>query len=134
MRYHRTYYRDPNVLPPGKALEMATIDAARCLGLEREIGSLEAGKKADIILVNMAQPHLMPLNMPAYRIAYFAQGSDVHTVIVDGRIVMENRRALTVDEDTVLDLAQQSADRVIHRAGLEPLLAVPERFWGYSRY
>lgn len=113
---------------------MATIDAARCSGLEREISSLEAGKKADIILVNMAQPHLTPLNMPAYRIAYFAQGSVVHTVIVDGHIVMENRRALTVDEDTVLDLAQQSADRVIHRVGLEPLLAVPERFWGYSRY
>jgi len=134
MRYHRTYYHDPDVLPAGKALEMVTIDAARALGLEHEIGSLEAGKKADIILINMAQPHLMPLHMPAYRIAYYALGSDVHTVIVDGRILMENRKALTVNEDEILERAQQSADRVIHRAGLESFMALPEKFWGHSHY
>jgi 5-methylthioadenosine/S-adenosylhomocysteine deaminase len=134
MRYHRTYFHDPNVLPPGKVLEMVTIDAARGLGLEKEIGSLEAGKKADILLVDMAKPHLYPLNMPAYRIAYFALGSDVDTVIVDGQILMEKRVVKTVDERSVLDLAQKAAEKAIARAGLEDLTRLPERFWGHSHY
>ncbi len=134
MRYHRTHYRDPNYLPPGKVLEMVTIDAARGLGLDKEIGSLEVGKKADILLVDMYKPHLYPMNMPAYRIAYYALGSDVDTVIVDGQILMEHRQVKTVNENEVLDLAQRAADLAIARAGLANFTLLPDRFWGHSHY
>jgi 5-methylthioadenosine/S-adenosylhomocysteine deaminase len=134
MRYHRTYYRDPSYLPPGKVLEMVTIDAARGLGLEKEIGSLEPGKKADIILVDMAKPHLYPLNMPVYRIVYYAIGSDVDTVIVDGEILMENRRASKIQEDDVLDMAQKEIETALSRTGLHHIMDLPERFWGHSKF
>jgi cytosine/adenosine deaminase-related metal-dependent hydrolase len=133
MRYHRFHFRDPNVLPAGKVLEMVTIDAARALGLEDEIGSLEPGKKADIILLDLFRPHLMPLNMPLYRVAYFANGNDVATVLVDGRILMRDRRVLSVDEAEVLELAQREAEAALRRTGLEHLVRTPEGFWGRSR-
>lgn len=60
MHYHRRHFRDPAYMPPCKVLEMATIDAARALGLEAELGSLEPGKRADIVLVDMRKPHLWP--------------------------------------------------------------------------
>jgi hypothetical protein len=92
MHYQRTHYHDANYIPPGKALEMVTIDSARALGMEDEIGSLEAGKKADVILVDMRKPHLYPMNMSVHRITYFANGNDVDTVVVNGKILMRNRQ------------------------------------------
>src|SRR3546814_17649798 len=86
-------------LPPGKALEMVTSDAGRALGLEAEIGSLEPGKKADVILVDLRRPHLYPFNMPTSRLAYFANGNDVHTVLVDGEVVLDGRRPTRVDPE-----------------------------------
>jgi 5-methylthioadenosine/S-adenosylhomocysteine deaminase len=133
MRYHRFYYRDPSILPPGKVLEMVTIDAARALGLEKELGSLEAGKKADVILIDMFKPHLFPLNMPVYRVAYYANGNDVDTVIVNGRVLMENRQVKTVDEAQVLELAQKETEDALNRTGLSRLLAIPDHFWGVSK-
>jgi len=133
MRYHRFHFRDPKVLPAGKVLEMVTVDAARALGLEREIGSLEPGKKADVILVDWWRPHLVPMNMPLYRLAYFANGNDVSTVLVNGRVLMRDRRVLTVNEDSVLTLAQREADAAIRRTGLERLMDTPAGFWGRSR-
>jgi cytosine/adenosine deaminase-related metal-dependent hydrolase len=133
MRYHRRHYRDPSYLPAGKVLEMVTIDAARALGLENEIGSLEAGKKADVILIDMVKPHLYPLNMPVHRIAYFANGSDVDTVIVDGRILMENREVTMVDETEILDRAQEETERMLNRTDLWHTLEAPEEFWGHTR-
>ncbi|MBM3790244.1 MAG: amidohydrolase family protein [Acidobacteria bacterium] len=133
MRYHRFYYRDPGVLPPGKVLEMVTIDAARALGMEKELGSLEPGKKADAIIVDMFKPHLYPLHMPAYRVAYFANGNDVDTVIVNGEILMEGRKVLTVNEAEVLNLAQQEAEAALRRTNLHRLLAIPDGFWRTSR-
>lgn len=134
MRYHRRHFQDPSILPPGKVLEMVTIDAAKGLGLEHEIGSLEAGKKADIVLIDMLKPHLYPLNMPAYRIAYFANGADVDTVIVDGKILMQSRQVNIVNELEVLQKAQLETDLAFSRAGLENLFDLPEKFWGHSRY
>ncbi len=134
MRYHRTYYHDPKVLPPGKVLEMVTVDAARALGLEKEIGSLEAGKQADVILVDMYKPHLYPFHMPVHRLLYFAFGSDVDTVIVQGKVVMEGREVKTVDESEVLERAQRAADEAMAAGGFAPLLEIPEGFWGRSRY
>ena len=133
MHYHRRHFRDPTYLPPGKVLEMATIDAARALGMEDDIGSLEAGKKADVILVDMFKPHLYPLNMPVSRLLYFANGADVDTVIVDGRILMENRTVSSVDEAEVLETAQKETDVMLTRADLHGALEVSQRFWGHSR-
>lgn len=134
MRYHRFYWRDTKVLPPGKVLEMVTIDAARALGMEKDIGSLEVGKKADIILIDWFRPHMVPMNMPLYRVAYFANGNDVTTTIVNGRVLMRDRVVLTVNETEVLTLAQREADAAIRRTGLDSLLRTPEGFWGRSRF
>ena len=132
-RYHRFHFRDPSVLPAGKVLEMVTVDAARALGMEKELGSLEAGKKADVILVDWFKPHMVPMNMPVYRLVYFANGDDVATVIVDGRVLMRDRRVLTVNEDEILTMAQREADLAIQRAGLQNLTALPDGFWGSTK-
>jgi cytosine/adenosine deaminase-related metal-dependent hydrolase len=132
-RYHRFFFRDPAVLPAGKVLEMATVDAAKALGMEKDIGSLEPGKKADLILVDWYQPHLVPMNMPVYRMVYYANGADVTTVLVDGRVLMRDRQVLTVDEEEVLSTAQHEAEAAIRRTGLEALTVPPEGFWGRTR-
>ncbi|MFH1763816.1 MAG: amidohydrolase family protein, partial [Gemmatimonadota bacterium] len=132
MRYHRFHFRDPDVLPAGRVLAMATIEAARALGLEDEIGSLEVGKKADIILIDMQKPHLYPPDMPVYRVAYFANGNDVQTVIVNGEVLMKDRQVLTVNEEEVLDLAQREIRAALERTGLQHLVATPEGFWGLT--
>ena len=134
MHYHRRHFRDAGVLPHGKVLEMVTIDAAHALGLEADIGSLEAGKKADIILVDLFKPHLMPLNMPVYRITSFASGSDVCTTIVNGKILMEDGRVTTVDETEVMELAQVATDRMLDRTGLRHLLTPPATLWKHAHY
>ncbi len=134
MHYHRRHFRDSGVLPHGKVLEMVTIDAAKALGLEAEIGSLEAGKKADVILVDLFKPHLMPLNMPVYRITSFASGSDVCTTIVNGKILMEDGKVNTVDEAEVMELAQVATDRMLQRTGLQHLLTPPPTLWKVSHY
>jgi 5-methylthioadenosine/S-adenosylhomocysteine deaminase len=134
MRYHRFHWRDTKVIPPGKVLEMVTIDAAKALGMDDEIGSLEVGKKADVILIDWFRPHMVPMHMPLYRVAYFANGNDVSTVLVNGRVLMRDRVVLSVNESDVLTLAQREADTAIRRMGLEPMLGTPEGFWGRSRF
>jgi 5-methylthioadenosine/S-adenosylhomocysteine deaminase len=134
MHYHRRHFRDAKVLPPGKALEMITCDAARALGMETEIGSLEAGKRADIVLVDLRQPHLWPGDMPLYRLVCFAVGSDVDTVLVEGRIVMAGRRVLTVEEDSVLDDATREIALALDRTGLHAMTETPPGFWKSTRY
>jgi cytosine/adenosine deaminase-related metal-dependent hydrolase len=124
----QTHFHDRAYLPVGKLIEMVTIDAARAIGWDDEIGSLEAGKKADIIVIDMQQPHLMPNFMPAHRIVYEAVGNDVETVIVDGKLVMENRQVLTVDQSSILEAAQQEALALIERAGLQSHMRPPA--WG----
>ena len=134
MRYHRRHFRDPRVLPPGKVLEMATIDAAVAMGVDRELGSIEAGKAADIILINTRRPHMYPLNMAVDRVAYFANGNDVATVLVDGEVLMEDHVVKTVIEDDVLDLAQGELEAALDRNGLRHLTEYTEGYWGRSRY
>jgi cytosine/adenosine deaminase-related metal-dependent hydrolase len=134
MHYHRRHFRDPKVLPPGKALEMITCDAATALGLQDEIGSLEAGKRADIAIVDLRKPHLWPGDMPLYRLVCFALGSDVETVLVGGRVVMAGRRVLTVEEDTVLDDATREIGLALDRTGLRAMTRTPDGFWKATRY
>jgi 5-methylthioadenosine/S-adenosylhomocysteine deaminase len=128
---HQLMARDLFLFPPGKLLEMVTIDAARALGWDDEIGSLEVGKKADAIVVDLRQPHLAPDFMVVHRLVYEAVGNDVETVVVDGRVVMEERRVLTVEEAGVLDRAQEESTKLIERAGLQRHLHEPG--WGRLR-
>ena len=133
MHYHRRHFRDSGVLPPEKLLEMATVDAACALGLEREIGSLEPGKRADVILVDLFKPHLVPLNMPVTRLAHFANAADVDTVIVDGRVLMSGRQVLSVDERSILETAQEEGAAMLARSGLGHLARPAGDNWGRSR-
>ena len=134
MHYHRRHFRDDQVMPPGKVLEMVTTDAARTLGLEKEIGTLEVGKRADLVLLDLRKPHLAPANMPLYRATCFANGADIDTTIINGRILMRGRRMTSIDEADVLDKADREAALAIERCGLSGLLETPPGFWGGSRY
>ncbi len=97
------------------ALRMATINGARGLQWENQIGSLEVGKKADLILVNMDKPHLTPKHNLVSSLAYSAYGSDVDTVFVDGKILMKNREMVTIDLEKVKYMAQKQAMDLITR-------------------
>jgi 5-methylthioadenosine/S-adenosylhomocysteine deaminase len=105
----KAHYRDPTVLPAKTVLEMATKNAAKALGLERTIGSLEPGKKADIALIDFNKPHLTPQHNPYANIVYSANGSDVHTLIVDGKVLMANREVKTLDEAEIIESARETA-------------------------
>ncbi len=113
----------PGHLSPEKALEMATIGNAKALGIENEVGSIEVGKKADLILVELKQPHLTPLverpksNLLSH-LVYATSGRDVDTTIADGQVVMRQRNVLTVDEAKVLRKAEKTLHEVLDRSGI----------------
>ncbi|HYA42292.1 MAG TPA: amidohydrolase [Syntrophobacteraceae bacterium] len=113
-RVHKVFRNDPLALPAEQALRLATLGGASALGLEREIGSIEPGKKADLIALDLNQPHLTPIYDPVSHIVYAARGSDVRFVWVDGRQVVEDKRVLTVDEAGVLSEASRMAGRILH--------------------
>ena len=129
----RIHFKDPCVLPPGKVLEMATIDGYKSLGLDTELGSVERGKQADLITVDLFQPHLYPIDMLIYRLVYNATGADVADVAVAGRLVMQDRRILTIDEAETLERVQTVYERFAERVGLAALRSNPKRFWGAAR-
>ncbi len=85
----------PEVLPARRALQMATIDGARAMGLESEIGSLEPGKRADLAVVRLDRLHATPVGDVVSALVYSAQADDVETVIIDGRVLMHERKLLT---------------------------------------
>jgi cytosine/adenosine deaminase-related metal-dependent hydrolase len=120
---------DFRLLPPGKALRMVTIDAAQALGLDDHIGSLEVGKRADIILVDMNRPHLVPGSTIPRLLAFYANGNDVDTVLVDGTVLMQDRQVLSVDEGAIMDGAREAADRAFSRFDVGPYLETDEGFW-----
>ncbi|MFQ5979344.1 MAG: amidohydrolase family protein [Candidatus Heimdallarchaeota archaeon] len=134
MSVQRHFFKDENIMPPGKALEMVTVDAARTLGYEDDLGSLETGKIADIILIDMLKPHLIPMFMIPHRIAYEVSGQDVDTVIVNGEVLMENRQLSHIIEFDILNRAQEEAEKAIARGQLKQFLEIPEKFWGQTRY
>jgi len=109
---HKLTSNDPSALPARTALRMATIDGARVLGMDREIGSLEAGKRADLIVVSMRSARQTPMFDPLSHLVYVTRGDDVQTTVVNGRIVMRNRRVLTLNENAVLDEAAMWAGKV----------------------
>ena len=106
-KLHKAFSADPTVLCAEKVVEMATLGGARVLGMADRIGSVTPGKWADIILVNMNKPHLTPLYNPFSHLVYAASGADVVTSIIDGRVVMKDRRLLTIDLNEVMDAVRK---------------------------
>ena len=103
---------DPTVAPAGAILEMATLGGARALGMEDRIGSLEAGKRADVVIVDVGSPRMTPMYDPVSHLVYAAKGADVRHVVVEGRVVMRDRTVLTMDERAVVARASSLAARV----------------------
>ena len=110
---------DPLALNAQSVVEMATIDGARALHMEKEIGSLEAGKKADIILISLNEPNAVPMYDIYAQIAYSLKGNDVRTVIIGGKFVMQDHLLLTVDERKVMDKAREYGKAVKASLGME---------------
>ena len=110
---------DPLALNAKAVVEMATIDGARAIHLEKELGSLEAGKKADVILIGLNRPHAVPVYDIYAQIAYALKGSDVGTVIIGGKVVMQDHLLLTVDETRVLEKAREYGKSVKVSLGME---------------
>jgi 5-methylthioadenosine/S-adenosylhomocysteine deaminase len=110
---------NPLALNAKAVVEMATIDGARALHMEKEIGSLEAGKKADLILISLDEPNAVPMYDVYAQIAYSLKGSDVQTVVIGGRVVMQDRKVLTVDEAAVLEKAREYGKSVKASLGME---------------
>jgi 5-methylthioadenosine/S-adenosylhomocysteine deaminase len=108
----------PEVLPAARVLRLATIDGARAMGLEKEIGSLEQGKRADVILVKLDQLHSSPQRDVASTLVYSAQPADVRTTIIDGRVLMRDGELLTLNEASVVEEANREASALAQRAGL----------------
>jgi 5-methylthioadenosine/S-adenosylhomocysteine deaminase len=108
----------PQVLPANRVLRMATIDGARALGLDAEIGSLEVGKRADVAVVNLDRLHTSPEAEIVSRLVYAAEASDVQSVVIDGRVVMGDRELLTIDEAGTVAEANAESELLQARAGL----------------
>lgn len=110
---------DPLALGAKDVVSMATIDGARALHLEKEIGSLEPGKKADLVLIHLNEPHAVPIYDIYSQIAYSLKGSDVETVIIGGKVVMQDHLLLTVDQTKVLEKAREYGKAVKTSLGME---------------
>jgi 5-methylthioadenosine/S-adenosylhomocysteine deaminase len=111
-KLHKVQRLDPTVMSAATVLRMVTIDAARVLGAEKQIGSLEPGKLADIIVVDTRKPHLTPMYDPVSHLVYAARGSDVRHSVIHGHVVMEDRHLTTIDVAKVMADARQYAAKV----------------------
>jgi 5-methylthioadenosine/S-adenosylhomocysteine deaminase len=117
--------RDPTIFPAEQAFEMATLNGARALGLDKEIGSLEAGKKADLVLHDTNRPEWRPLLNVANQLVWSADGRGVHSVWVDGQRVVDDYRCTTIDEDRLYADAQRTAEQIVARSGLPTITRWP---------
>ncbi len=114
---HKGYHQDATIMTAEKVLEMATIDGARAIGLDLEIGSIEVGKKADLVVLNFDNFCARPMHSPLSTLVYSALGNEPETVIIDGQIVLKDRQMQTVSEAEVLKQSQKAADELAARAG-----------------
>lgn len=111
-KLHKVARLDPTVMDAKTVVRMATIEGAKALGMGKITGSLEAGKKADIIIIGLNKPHLTPIYSEYSHLVYAMSGADVDTVLINGRVVMENRRLLTIDEEEVMHKVREIAVKV----------------------
>ena len=109
---HKLQTNDPRAVGARAALRMATIGGARALGMEKRIGSLEVGKRADIIVVGMSSARQTPMYDPISHLVYATKGSDVQATVVNGKVLMRGRKVLTLDEDAILKEARLLSEKV----------------------
>lgn len=129
----RTHFNDSTLLPAGRILEMMTIDAARALDLHDEVGSLEPGKRADVIALDLESARLRPRFSLVDRVVSYAQGSDVTFVMVDGETLLRDRSFDDIDVRRILENADDAAVEAVERAGHEDALR-SHPGWGTIRY
>ncbi|MDD7401082.1 MAG: amidohydrolase family protein [Eubacteriales bacterium] len=138
MKRAQTIYRaavnDYYYLPSEKILEMVTIDAARCLGMEQEIGSISEGKKADIISIDIMNPRYIPRVNLVDAIVLNGAPGDIDLVIIDGKIHMEDHQVLNIDEHEIYRQVEEEAASTIERAGLDKFAFPSQSQWGRSKY
>jgi 5-methylthioadenosine/S-adenosylhomocysteine deaminase len=111
----KVHHRDPGVIDPYSVLKMATVGGARALGLSDLCGTIEEGKRADLILVDIHAPHIQPVNHLFSQLVHCAKSTDVSTAIVDGCLLMKNREMLFLDEDRIVAAAQASNGHLLRR-------------------
>lgn len=111
--FQKLKYEDPTIIKAYDILKMATIEGAKVLGLDKEIGTIEVGKKADLIIINLDQHHLWPQNDICTNLVYSANGEDVLTTIVDGKILMRDRKLINIDEDNLLKKVKELSDKIL---------------------
>ncbi len=116
---HKGRLLDPLVIPAETAIEMATINGAIAMKKEHELGSLEVGKKADIITIDCNNARLAPNTNPVSLVVYSAKGSDVDNVVIDGRFVVKDRQMLTMNEQAVIDNAKEKILRVLEKTKMK---------------
>jgi 5-methylthioadenosine/S-adenosylhomocysteine deaminase len=119
-KLHKVFSGDPKVVSAQQAFELATIGGARALHLEKEIGSLEAGKRADILIIDRDTLNQIPLYNIYSDLVYATKASDVLTVVINGRIVMRDRRLLTLNETTVKSEARALRDKIVKSLAAPP--------------
>lgn len=112
---HKGINKNPTVMPAEQVLEMATIEGAKALSWENEIGSIEAGKKADLSIISLKRPHLCPLYSEASHLVYAAKASDVETVIINGRIVMENGKLTMLNIEKIMDMVEKAKNNLLSK-------------------
>lgn len=110
---------NPLALGAKDVMAMATIEGARALHLDKQIGSLEPGKKADLVLLSLDQPNSVPMYDVYAQIVYASKASDITTVMVGGRIVMQNRKLLTVDEPAAIAKAREYKTKIAASLGMQ---------------
>ncbi len=122
---HRVHNNTPSYPSAAQGIEMATINGAKAMRIGATNGSIEKGKKADLIIIEAQSPHMVPTNDPASAVAWCANGSDVVTSIIDGKIVMENRKVLTMDEASILSKAEAICQKILDQADVHPMYCWP---------
>lgn len=116
---HRDAKLDASLLPPEQMLEMLITNGVKALGWDSEIGSLDAGKKADLILINTDSPEWVPLHNPVSSLVFASTGHSVDTVVINGAVVMKNRKFTFVDEEAILQEGRERAAVIAKKAGVE---------------
>jgi 5-methylthioadenosine/S-adenosylhomocysteine deaminase len=115
---HKLQSKDPTAVSARVAVEMATIGGARVIGRDKQLGSLEAGKLADLIVVRMDQPRQTPMYDPISHLVYATRGDDVDTTIVNGRVLMRAGKVLSLNQEQVLAAATAAAAKVRSAVGI----------------
>ncbi len=117
---HKAVNRDPTIMTAPEVLRMATVDGARVLGLEGQIGVIQQGTIADLTVVNVRNSHTYPIHNTISSLVYCCQGGDVESTIIDGKLVVQNGKMQRVDEEQVLNEAQRAMDVLLDRAEFSP--------------